>query len=148
MKKPEHDFEPIAVLAMESVASRAFLESVRMKLYDVLEQPQSAAQVAATFEMPVPVTEAFLDLLEARNLLVRWDGAYVNSPVASEYLVSHAPFYQGDCIELHQRLNAGVVQQMADLLHGRVASGGSDGQEVQEAVRSGPHRRGNRNLVR
>lgn len=119
MKKPQHDFEPIAILSMEAVASRAFLESVRMKLYDQLERPHTSAQVAAALGMTEPATQVFLDLLEARGLLKKSDGLYANTPVASEYLVSQSPFYQGDCIELHQGANEVVLREMTDLLCGK-----------------------------
>jgi len=119
MKKPQHDFEPIAVLSMEAVAARAFLESVQMKLYDGLETPQTAAQIAGAFGTAEAATGPFLDLLTARGLLVKWDGKYTNSPVAAEYLVSRSCFYQGDCINLHQKPGEAVARNMADLLRGK-----------------------------
>ncbi len=135
MQKPHHDFEPIAILSMEGIASSAFLESVRMKLYDGLETPQTATQIATAFGMAEQVTEAFLDLLLARGLLVRADGRYANSPVAAEYLVSQSPFYQGDCITLHQKPGEAVARKMADLLHGEAKPGG-DGAAMWSSVKT------------
>jgi hypothetical protein len=126
MQRPQHDFEPIAILSVESIASRALIESVRMKLYDRLETPQTVAQIAATFDMTDGAAEAFLDVLEERGLLVNSNGMYANSPVASEYLVSESPFYQGGSIELHEKLNDSVVREMTNLLHGGGTRGGHE----------------------
>ncbi len=118
MLKPKTDFEPIAVLSMESVACRALVESVRMKLYDLLDTPRTLTRIAATLDIADRPLEAFLDLLEARGLLVKTDGMYVNSPVASEYLVSTSAFYQGNALALHEKSNDYVVREMTSLLRG------------------------------
>lgn len=116
MQKPKTDFEPLALLSMEAIASRAFLASVRMRLFDQLETPKSPAQIAEGFELETLAAEGLLDLLEAREVLAKRDGRYVNSAAASEYLVSTSPFYQGECLELHQKANETVMRDMERLL--------------------------------
>ena len=116
MHKPRYTFEPIENLLTASVVSKALLESLRLRLYDLLETPQSVSQIAQATGTDESAMETFLRLLEGRELVTRVDGGYVNTPIASEFLVSTSPFYQGKSIRMQQANYAGVVENMPRLL--------------------------------
>ena len=116
MHKPRHTFEPIESLLAASVVSKALLESLRLRLYDLLETPQSVAQIAQATGTDESAMETFLRLLEGREMVARADGGYVNTPIASEFLVSTSPFYQGKSIQMQQAGYARVVENMPRLL--------------------------------
>lgn len=137
MQKPQHDLEPLGRLSMEGVASRAFWESVQMRLYDRLDTPRTAAQIAAEFSIEAHGAEAFLDVLESRAILVKDGETYVNSPVASEYLVSSSPFYQGACLTLHQKPSEYVMREMSSLLRTEAPNGSNLRREVTPEVLAG-----------
>ncbi len=119
MDRPRSDFGPIETMMMRAAAWRAVLHSLRLGLFDVLEQgPVPAGRLAERLGFqPVP-TEALLELLVAYGLLVHGSDGYGNSPMASEFLVSVSPFFQGQALELNNSFNAFVDHGFHDLLRG------------------------------
>lgn len=116
LSRPASSFEPAETLLMETVVASAFLESVRVKLYDALETPKSLSQIAGALGTSESATATFLDALATRGFIEKSESLYSNSLMASEYLASGSPFYQGDAIRFLQGSYAYVAQEMPSLL--------------------------------
>ncbi|AFM23813.1 class I SAM-dependent methyltransferase [Desulfomonile tiedjei] len=116
MLKPKHSFESIEAFFMGSVISKAILESVRMRLFDALEMPRTIQEISASMKTSESATEALLNVLEITGLIVKREALYQNTALASEFLVTNSPFYQGQVLELHQGTCDFVVREMPSLL--------------------------------
>jgi SAM-dependent methyltransferase len=123
MNKPTSDLRPIENLVMKNMALYSVMESMRMGLFDALEnKPASAAQVADMFDFQERPMEALLDLLAANGFLTNGSGVYANTPTSSEYLVKDSPFYQGKAMELDNRFSTHVINGFTMLLRGETAA--------------------------
>lgn len=116
LTKPRHQFEAMETLLMGGLVSEAFHEAVRLGLFDLLETPKTAEEVAATLDTHLSATEALLSLLAHTRILRQYAAQYQNTPSASEFLVSSSPFYQGAAIEIHRERHAQVIRSLPDLL--------------------------------
>jgi SAM-dependent methyltransferase len=117
--RPVSDFSAVNTLMNEAVTAKAVMAAVELKLFDRLEQGQADLQgLAQGLGALADRLEPLLEILEALGLLVRSGDRYSNSAVASEYLVSTAPLYQGDYMALTMRFSAMLEQSIADLLRG------------------------------
>lgn len=116
LPKPAQDPESIELLSLGTIVTSVLQESLRLGLYEMLQTPQTCAQVATALGVAPGPMAALLGLLEAQGLLLVQDGAYTNSPVASEFLVSSSPFYQGDCLRLHEATFGHIATDLSDLL--------------------------------
>lgn len=120
---PKEDFSPIHSLITRSVSTQVMREAVEVKLFDELEiKPCSLEMLAAHFGFVESKLSAILDLLDAYGLVSKNDGVYSNTPLASEYLVTNAPLYQGLAMKLTMGFCDGVNSRMDELLK-------QDGQE-------------------
>lgn len=116
LSKPECDFTPIETLLMEAIASRVLIESVKMKLYDKLESPKTLSEISVSVQASEEGMEVFLNLLEARGLVVKSGDFYSNSLLAAEFLLSSSFFYQGDLLRLKQGFSELVNENLLLLL--------------------------------
>lgn len=116
MQRPEHDFSGIESTLIDGIASRLFMESVRVKLFDIMESPVTPDQISRHISLDRPILQALLDFLEARKLVVNSDGCYVNAPPAAEFLVSSSPFYQGNILEMQEQIGDSACAAMRAFL--------------------------------
>jgi ubiquinone/menaquinone biosynthesis C-methylase UbiE len=116
IQRPEHDFSGIESTLIDGIASRLFMESVRVKLFDIMESPVTPDQISRHISLDRPILQAVLDFLEARKLVVNSDGCYVNSPQAAEFLVSSSPFYQGNILEMQEQIGDSACAAMRAFL--------------------------------
>lgn len=119
VKKPHADFEPVHTMLMKSLSAKAVMSAVELKVFDRLQGRELGAAVLAN-EMGL-VTERLepvLDILTAADLLIRNGNTYRNTAVASEFLVSDAPLYQGDSMALTMSFNATVEDSITYLVAG------------------------------
>ncbi len=116
LSKPRHQFEAVETLLMGGLLAGALHESVRLGLYDLLETPKRAGEVATNLGTHPAATEALLSLLAQNRLLRRHGAHYSNTPVASEFLVRSSPFYQGTAIDIQQSRCEQTVRALPDLL--------------------------------
>ena len=135
MQRPEHDFSGIESTLIDGIASRLFMESVRVKLFDIMASPVTPDQISGHIPLDKAVLEALLDFLEARKLIVNNDGCYVNSPQAAEFLVSTSPFYQGGILDMQARLGESACASMRKQLEKHV-------KKHDETVSEGPMQEG------
>ncbi|SDK90957.1 Dimerisation domain-containing protein [Maridesulfovibrio ferrireducens] len=93
---PKESFTPINDIILQSVTAPAIIEAIKIKMFDVLEnQEKSLDDLAQEFGFIPYKLETVLNLLEVRGLVEKRDEKYSNSKIASEFLVSTAPLYQG-----------------------------------------------------
>ncbi|WP_421900890.1 methyltransferase [Maridesulfovibrio sp.] len=118
--KPEQDFSPVHTLIIRSVSSQVVMEAVNFKLFDTLElKPASLKELAEFFEFDELKLGSMLDLLESWDLVKNNGGQYSNTHLATEYLVSTSPLYQGLAMGLTMDFCAEVIRDMGDLLKGK-----------------------------
>lgn len=119
MQSPKSDFSFVEAMMMQNLAFRAILESMRLHLFDDLDNgPVHAANIAEKHGFQENPTKALLDLLAGQGILLQGPAGYANSLVASEHLVSTSPFYQGKALELHTRFNEFIQSDFLALLKG------------------------------
>ena len=116
MQKPEHDFSGIESTLIDGIASGLFMESVRVKLFDIMESPVTPDQISRHIPLDKAVLQALLDFLEVRKLIVNSDNRYVNSPLTAEFLVSSSPFYQGNILEMQEQIGDSACSAMRAFL--------------------------------
>ncbi len=116
LPKPRHRFETVETLLMGGFLAKAIHESVRLGLYDLLETPKRSGEIATALEIHPATAEALLALLVQHRLLRRRGAHYCNTPVASEFLVSSSPFYQGTAIDIQQGRCEQTIQALPKLL--------------------------------
>ncbi|MFW5497677.1 MULTISPECIES: methyltransferase [unclassified Maridesulfovibrio] len=117
--RPEQDFSPVHSLIIRSVSSQVVMEAVNFKLFDTLEmKPASLKELADYFEFDEMKLGSLLDLLESYDLVRKHDGHYSNTYLATEYLVSTSPLYQGLAMGLTMDFCTGVIRDMGELLKG------------------------------
>ncbi|WP_415718526.1 methyltransferase [Maridesulfovibrio sp.] len=120
--KPEQDFSPIHSLIIRGVTSRVIMEAVNSRLFDALEiKPGSVKELAESLEFDELKLRAMLDLLEACNLVQSADGRFSNTHLATEYLVSTSPLYQGLALGLTMDFCSMVSREMGELLRGETS---------------------------
>ncbi len=119
MQKPTENYNAIETVMMSGLAFKTILESVRVGLFDTLEKDsKSSLMVAEEMGFDQAGTEALLNLLTAHDLLEKSGESYKNTPCASEFLVSTSPFFQGHSMEMHNRFNEAISEDIAGLLRG------------------------------
>jgi ubiquinone/menaquinone biosynthesis C-methylase UbiE len=80
-------------------SSRIILTANNFRIFDHLAPPGKTAQLLSRrISADARATELLLNSLVAIGLLEKKKGAYRNTPVASRYLVSGKPEYQGDIL--------------------------------------------------
>ncbi len=114
--KPMNSFEPLETVLMGGLVGSAIVESVRLRVYDLLETPHTAQEVSVLVGLDLIATRALLQLLVCQGLIDCACDRYVNTPLATEYLVSSSPFYQGPAIELQQTSYDYVTSNLPELL--------------------------------
>lgn len=118
-EKPHIDFAPIRTMLVESISTKVLMSAVELKLFDYLEEPSTIASLAKKLNAVPELLESILDLLVAINLLNKVDRTYQNTPMASEFLVSTAPFYQGDHMRLTMSFNDMIENSITELVTGK-----------------------------
>jgi len=97
--RPKTDFGPVHELIMQSLATKALIEAVKLKLFDILTSgPVTAEAMAGLLNLDGERLTALLDVLEAAKLLSSEGDRFGLTPVAAEYMVSTSPYYQGFCL--------------------------------------------------
>lgn len=114
----KNDFEPVHSMVMRSISTKAVMAAVELKLFDAMETPVSLAELADTLGLVADRLEPVLDILVSVGMVEHRDGRYENSGLASEYLVSSAPLYQGLSMQLTMQFVATVEDSIAGLVAG------------------------------
>ena len=121
--KPENNFDPIHGIVIQSIAPKALMGALKLKVFDMLtEGPLTAEAVAARLGAKENKLKILLEMLAVYGLLEKGDDGYANTGAAGEFLVSTAPLYQGLGMELTLRFIADVEDSIADLLTGKTVN--------------------------
>lgn len=80
--------------------SRILFTALDFNLFDLLDGSMTAEEISSKIETDVSMTGKFLNTLVAMQLLVKRDGKYVNTELASTFLRKSSPFYQGHILRL------------------------------------------------
>ncbi|MBB4267009.1 methyltransferase domain-containing protein [Roseospira visakhapatnamensis] len=129
LPKPTCQFDPVEELLTDGIAAKVVEDSVRLNLYDLLDDPRSLEQISASLGGNTGVTEAMLDVLRLKGLVVKRGDTYANTPLASEFLVSGSPFWQGSFLLSQQQRHAAIANDLSDILRGKPrAKQGAPGQ--------------------
>lgn len=94
MKKLQ-GFERLRQLSWGFQPAKALLTAVELDLFDHLERPRTAAEVARLAKVNERAAGILLDALSALGLTRKEDGRYRNGADVSAYLVSTKPGYRG-----------------------------------------------------
>lgn len=125
MIRPTCDFQPLEQFVMRDVIFHAVLQSLRLGLFDTLDDgPCTAEQVAQKHGLLPEPTGALLELLATYNLLARNGESYTNAPAVTEFLVSGSTFFQGMAMELNNRFNQYIISEFVPLLKGEAQARG------------------------
>jgi len=85
--------------------SRIILTANNYRVFDYLEgKGKTAGELAKSVSADSRAAELLLNSLVAAGLLVKKDSLYRNAPVASKYLISGKPLYQGDILNHYSTL--------------------------------------------
>ncbi|MDH5769064.1 MAG: acetylserotonin O-methyltransferase [Nitrospirota bacterium] len=79
-------------------ASRVLLTANNFRIFDYLIKPQSSQTISKKLNIDLRATEILLDALTGLGLIKKQRGRYKNTQIASQFLVSGKPYYQGDII--------------------------------------------------
>ncbi len=98
LKEP---FRPIQEIIGQGVTANILQGALELKMFDALDQGgRTAPEVAALLGIREDSTEALLDVLASMGLLSLEGGVYANTPMASEYLNTGSPAFQGSYLNL------------------------------------------------
>jgi len=114
---PKSDFEPVRKMMMEGLAIKAVLCAVNLKLFDYLDESvMDADALAGELGVIAVRLEPVLDILIACGLLEKQGRDYANSELASEFLVTGKPLFQGQGMALTMRFCESVENRIEELL--------------------------------
>ena len=100
-------------------ARKVLTVAIRHKIFDFLEKPVSAWQVADSLNFDRRNTELFLNVLAGMEVISKKDGLFFNTEMSNELLVSTEPVYMGNFLlhldDWNRRLEDNLEES---LLHG------------------------------
>lgn len=85
-------------------ASRVILTANNYAIFEHLQTPKTANVLAKRIKTDPRATEIILDAVTALEFLKKSGSKYVNSSVATKFLVSKSPWYQGDMLRHNDTL--------------------------------------------
>lgn len=80
-------------------SARVLITANNYKVFDSLERHKTAGGVAKELKTDKRATEILLDALAGQGLLIKQKNKYRNTGLASRFLVSKSPYYQGKIIK-------------------------------------------------
>jgi len=119
MNRPDSAFGKIEAMMMHGMAFETLLACLRLRVFDQLDTASvTADEFAGQFGFMRNRAEGMLDMLAAFGVLEKTPDGYRNTLLASEHLVSTAPFYQGNALDLNDCFNKFVCLHMEENLRG------------------------------
>jgi len=113
----KESFRPVADLIHKSISGKILMSALEMKIFDYLEgKYASEGEVARVLNAETPVVEAMLDCLVSMGFVVKGQNGYTNTLVASGFLVSTAPAFQGPYLKMTFSFFEKVAQDIPDLI--------------------------------
>lgn len=109
---PKEGVEPLYDMAHSAMKFHLLGTAIDLHVHDFFDTPQTAKSFSHSIDGDDELVEKFLNALVAMDLLVKQDSFYVNSAVASAYLVSAKPFFQGAMLK---HMESSLESQWAQL---------------------------------
>ncbi len=78
--------------------ARVLITANNYRIFDHLSKQRSVRVLSHKLNTDARATEILLDALAGIGLLTKQGSSYINTKIASQYLVSGSPYYQGDII--------------------------------------------------
>lgn len=97
---PEISSEPLDRMVKGCEAFHILVTAIDLEIFDLLEEPGTAGQIATKIDTDPFLTEKFLNAFVALEFLSKEDDMYKNTKLASTFLVKDSPFYQGNLLRL------------------------------------------------
>ncbi|MFA5073441.1 MAG: methyltransferase [Nitrospirota bacterium] len=97
-KKLFKQFQELAQLWGGYRASRVILTANNYAVFEQLQTPKTAAEVASAVGTDQRATEILLDAVSAFGLLKKTGAKYRNTAIAKKFLLKKSPWYQGDML--------------------------------------------------
>jgi hypothetical protein len=121
MSLPEVNLSSARLYQMlfSAVEEKLLTTSIRLEVYEHLQNPMSAAQLADALHSDPVNTEYFLNGLAACGVLEKQKGLYKNAPLAQTFLVKDMPTYLGEGF----LVQSGMREMMASDLYKLVKEG-------------------------
>jgi len=119
LTNPQTDFEPVHSMLMQSIAAKAVMGAVELKLFDHMEgEGVTVADLADRLSLVEDRLEPLLDILVAASMIEKSGERYANTEVGSEFLVTSKPLYQGLSMQLTMQFIGSVDGSIAGLVAG------------------------------
>ncbi len=99
-----------------ALRARIMLAGLELGLFDCLDQPASARQVAGELGLHPLNTARVLDALATIGLLAKREGNYRNSPLSQAFLRKDSPTYVGDLLRGIDRMASAGLTQVPELV--------------------------------
>ena len=97
-KNPKKQLQEFANLWGGFRASRVILTANNYRVFDHLETPKIAEDIARAISADPRATEILLDAVTSLGLLKKSGNKYRNSELAGKFLLKESPLYQGDML--------------------------------------------------
>ena len=116
---PRNDFEPVHSMLMQSIAAKAVMGAVELKLFDYMEGGGgTVAELADRLGLVADRLEPLMDILVAATIVQKNGSRYANTAMSSEFLMTSKPLYQGLSMQLTMQFIGSVDGSIAGLIAG------------------------------
>ncbi len=114
---PNESFTPVTDIIIQSITAQAILESIKVKMFDMLENGECSVDELAKKLGFIPYKlGTLMELLKENGLVVKNGEKFSNSRLSSEFLVSTAPLYQGLAVMLSMEFRENVNRSIGEWL--------------------------------
>ncbi len=110
----EHDCRYLVEMVQAPIRARLLLAGIELGVFEVLDTPCRADEVAARLGTHPGNTARLLDALATIGLVQKSAGRYRNGPEAAAFLVKTAPAFLGDMLQTIQRMCADPLAQLVE----------------------------------
>ena len=109
------------------IKAKIMMAGLELGLFDHLNSPASADELAERLNCHPVNTARFLDALATIELIDKNEGRYRNRPLAQKFLVKDSPTYVGDLMQLHHHMSSDGIERLPDLVRQGPAAAGASG---------------------
>ncbi|HPJ29942.1 MAG TPA: methyltransferase [Methanothrix sp.] len=116
LPRPEQSFIELQSLLIAPIKTSLLFAALKLSVFDLLSEPRSAEAVAEILKTHPANTRVLLDGLAAFDLALKRDGLYLNSAIASAFLVGDSPTFLGDYLAGQWRYIEPVLEDLMTLI--------------------------------
>ena len=112
----ECSYKNLHEMVMAPIKSRLVMTGLELGVFDEMDTPRSARDIAAAIGSHTKNTERFLNALATIGLVEKKEGLYRNRLEAATYLTKIAPTYLGPFFQLLQRMCVDTLEDLGDVV--------------------------------